>query len=580
MTHSEKRDSAMKNFFKKIWSYMTDPAHEKYFMIGLPCAAVLAAALILTPIFMQRGRAEKVDPDISPEAAEGYEMFEGHYGDKKPGAPEQSAKPGGTAEPEPSKKPETSEKENPNHITRKDSTEKTGDGKTQQTPGTAAKPGAKPSPKPEQKPAAKPSAKPDEKQEYYDSVYEGKYDGGAVKHVEIDNIEDYITVVDDRDLPEYEQSFQGLPEAPAETEAEIITTPEEARGQDVIIVEESPVLDSGGNQTYTYDFNLGPNGRLMLRDGRESDVYPVDEDGDGVYDYGEYFFVPTTPEEGTESGLTADGYYVSESLYNSDNTPVSRYDVTAEPVMDEVSKKVGWQKYDGHMYYYDMDGDMVKGLKKIDGELCYFDQHGVRADRLGMDVSFYNKEINWQAVKAQGIDFAVIRVGGRGWESGLVYNDSMFERNMRGARNAGVDVGVYFYSTAVNELEAVEEASYALQKTEGWSLQLPIYIDMEFSNDRPNGRADKLSPAQRTDIINAFCETVENSGREAGIYSGQNFYRDHIDVPAVNQYSTWLASYTYNNRLPDFRGRYDMWQFTDRGDVNGIDGYVDLNVIF
>lgn len=516
---------------------MTDSRYEKYFLIALPCMAVLIAGLILPPRLLRIGNEEMINPSDRKQEISIVEPSNKPQKDEK-----ESPKPESSTKPE-------DEEANANGIIKKDENKK-----DEKKPSGGNTPGKKPSPKPSANPLPKPTEKPAS-----NPNYEGHYDGGAVEHVEIENIDAVITIVDDTDLSAYEQSYPGEPEAPVESEAEIIVTPPEAQGQDNTIVETSPILDARGYQTYEYTFNLGPNGCLLLKNGEESEVYPVDENGDGIYDYGEYFFAPTTPEEGTESGLTADGYYKSESLFNSDNTPVDKYDIDAEPLYDEISKKVGWQQYDGRMYYYDSFGEMVKGLKKIDGELCYFDQHGVKAEKLGIDVSFYNGDIDWQAVKAQGVDFAIIRVGGRGWESGRVYNDSMFEENIREAINAGIEVGVYFYSTAVNELEAVEEASYALQKTEDYNLALPIYIDMEFSNDRPNGRSDNMMPYERTAIIDAFCETVENSGRLAGVYSGQNFYRDHMEVYEVNDYNTWLASYTRNNRLPDFRGRYDMW---------------------
>lgn len=107
------------------------------------------------------------------------------------------------------------------------------------------------------------------------------------------------------------------------------------------------------------------------------------------------------------------------------------------------------------MYYYDSQGQKVTGLKKIDGRIYYFDQNGVRAQSVGIDVSFYNKDINWQAVKAQGIDFAIIRLGGRTWRTGELYDDSMTQEYLREARAAGLRIGAYFYSTAVNNVEAV-----------------------------------------------------------------------------------------------------------------------------
>jgi len=139
---------------------------------------------------------------------------------------------------------------------------------------------------------------------------------------------------------------------------------------------------------------------------------------------------------------------------------------------------------------------------------------------------------------------------------------------------------VYFYSTAIDAVEAVQEASLVLERLNGTALDYPIFIDVEQSGDYPYGRSDQLSKTARNEIVTAFCQTVINSGYRAGVYSGQNFFANHIDHAALTQYYIWLASYTSNNRLPGFGGHYDMWQFTDSGVVNGIKGKVDMNAIF
>ena len=119
-----------------------------------------------------------------------------------------------------------------------------------------------------------------------------------------------------------------------------------------------------------------------------------------------------------------------------------------------------------------------------------------------------------------------------------------------------------------------------MERLNGVTLDYPIFIDVEQSGDYPYGRADQLSKTARSEIVNAFCSTVINSGYRAGVYSGQSFFRNHIDHASLTQYYIWLASYTSGNRLPSFGGHYDMWQFTDSGVVNGINGKVDMNVIY
>ena len=254
---------------------------------------------------------------------------------------------------------------------------------------------------------------------------------------------------------------------------------------------------------------------------------------------------------------------------------------TPEPVsMEEAVQDTHWREIDGETYYFINDSQVLTGLRQIEGKLYYFNMYGQKADALGIDVSYYNKGINWPAVKAQGIDFAILRASYRGWETGLLWDDSCFAQNLQGAMSAGVDVGVYVYSTAVTPVEAVQEANMLLDRLHGVKLECPIFFDTEQSGDYPNGRADRLSKAQRAAIVHAFCATVQSHGYDAGVYSGLNFFKNHINYPTLSRYTTWLANYTSFNRLPNFDRPYDMWQFTDHGAVNGIRGLVDMNVIY
>ncbi len=387
---------------------------------------------------------------------------------------------------------------------------------------------------------------------------------GELVYEQIEDIDEYVEVLDVAQVPEDEVKTPDENTAPTETVAEEITTPEDPYAGSGFVPQQQPVLDSRGYQTYTYTFHTDEANYLYYRDRDEvSDVQLVDE-GQGVY-----------------YGLRQEGEVVNAvELFNEDNTPVAEYDITAVPLMSEQPVEMGWREINGSMYYYDATGNPVKGLKKIDGRVYYFDAYGVRASSVGIDVSYYNGDINWQAVKAQGIDFAIIRVGGRTWQSGVLYDDYRTVEYFTKAKNAGLKVGAYFYSTAITPQEAVEEASVALQTLNGVGLDYPVFFDTEYSGIRPEGRADNLSTAERSEIIRAFCETIRNSGYRAGVYTGEYFMKNNLDYNSISQYSIWLASYTLDNALPNFGGRYDMWQFTDSGLIDGINGYVDMNVVF
>ena len=254
---------------------------------------------------------------------------------------------------------------------------------------------------------------------------------------------------------------------------------------------------------------------------------------------------------------------------------------TAEPfVFAETG--YGWQTDGESVYYVNQNGERLTGLQRVDGRLHYFAPDGTRARALGVDVSYYNEDVNWAQVRAQGIDFAIVRVGGRGWTWGIIYDDARTLQYLHNAREAGLEVGVYFYSTAGTEREAAAEARAALQILDGQRLDLPVFIDVEPSGEYPLGRADLLTREERTKIVLAFCRVIEAAGYEAGVYSGQYYYNTNLYRESFGDRMIWLANYSdaERNRVPGFGGRYAIWQFTDRGQVKGITGYTDMNVIF
>ena len=192
---------------------------------------------------------------------------------------------------------------------------------------------------------------------------------------------------------------------------------------------------------------------------------------------------------------------------------------------------------------------------------------------LGIDVSKWNGTIDWQKVKNAGVSYAIIRTGYRGSSIGALIEDPKFRYNIQGAINAGIKVGVYFFTQAINEIEAVEEASMVINQIRGYKITYPVVIDVESSG----GRADSLSVGARTKIINAFCQTIRNSGYTAGIYANKTWLNQKINVSALSGYKIWLAQY---NTAPTYSGRYDMWQYSEKGRINGISTNVDLNLSY
>lgn len=243
----------------------------------------------------------------------------------------------------------------------------------------------------------------------------------------------------------------------------------------------------------------------------------------------------------------------------------------------------GWypSTSDKQAYYDPTSHKKVTGEKVIAGVRYKFDDSGKFVGEVtssgkykGVDVSKYQGNINWKQVKASGIDFAIIRVGYRGYGSGTLVKDVTFQQNIQGATAAGLKVGLYFYSQAVNEAEAVEEASMVLSLIGGYKITYPIYFDTEkVAGD--TGRADNISRAQRTANAVAFCETIQNAGYRAGVYSYASWFYNQLNIANINQYSIWIAQYRDNL---SFNYAYDIWQYTSSGRVPGIPTNVDMNV--
>ena len=203
---------------------------------------------------------------------------------------------------------------------------------------------------------------------------------------------------------------------------------------------------------------------------------------------------------------------------------------------------------------------------------------------LGIDVSEHQHEIDWAKVKQSGVDFAYIRLGRRGYTEGGLFMDPWFEKNYAGAGENAILRGVYFYSQAITEEEAREEAEFVLSRLDGKEIDLPIVYDWEkISNeDADIARTKDLDMEARTDCAIAFCETVKNAGYEATIYFNRNLGYYGYDLSRLTDYNFWFALFLNPPDLfwPSFYYKLDLWQFSDVGQVPGIEYETDLNMMF
>jgi uncharacterized protein YjdB len=200
----------------------------------------------------------------------------------------------------------------------------------------------------------------------------------------------------------------------------------------------------------------------------------------------------------------------------------------------------------------------------------------------GIDVSQFNGSINWSSVKKDGYDFAMIRVGYRGYGTeGNFAEDANYRINIESAQKAGIPVGVYFVTQATNENEAIEEANWVIERIKEYKISYPVAIDIEKSTSSTSGRADDLDKNTRTYLAQLFCKKIQSAGYTPIVYTNVDWATNKLVMSQLSAYDTWIASYKYDtSKDPGYSGKYSIWQYSDIGKVNGILGNVDLNICY
>lgn len=323
---------------------------------------------------------------------------------------------------------------------------------------------------------------------------------------------------------------------------------------------------------------------------RDIRVKIVDDNGDAVA--GEEFMV-VVEDVGAYADDDKNGVVrisdIKPGEYSVSLNAAQGFDVPKDPVKVRVKSIVSYTVIDDIEFFVHSEDEVditkedtqdadIDSMDEDDTQykaLLDIEQKRELAVQLGIDVSKWNKEIDWEVVKAEGVDFAIIRCGYRGSAGGWLIEDPYFLKNLTGAKKAGIKVGVYFFTQAVDMAEAVEEASMAVSLLGGEKLDYPVFIDTEGAGG--NGRADNLDAGTRTAVVNAFCRTIENAGLTSGVYASRNWYLNNLNLDDLEDWKIWLAEY---RQTPEYDGRHDMWQYTSSGTVAGIEGRVDLNVSY
>lgn len=222
---------------------------------------------------------------------------------------------------------------------------------------------------------------------------------------------------------------------------------------------------------------------------------------------------------------------------------------------------------------YDLKANLNMDVDKLE-----YKDNNLRSKR-GVDVSKYQGAIDWAKVKADGIDFAMIRVGARGYGSAQLMLDDNFVANMMGARAAGLETGVYFFSQAITEEEAVEEANFTVGALMNYGATYPVAIDVEWiENDK--ARTDDLTSKERTRLAVKFCETVKSFGYKPMVYATRDMLIAGMLPDELKDYDVWLCDDYRPEIGTDYPYGFSMWQYTKKGKVDGISGEVDINLCF
>ena len=201
---------------------------------------------------------------------------------------------------------------------------------------------------------------------------------------------------------------------------------------------------------------------------------------------------------------------------------------------------------------------------------------GTKVSYVGVDISKYQDYIDFNKVKKDGIDYVMIRLGARGYGTGQIIADEYFFDNIKRAKDAGLDVGVYFSSQAITVEEAQEEAQLVIDSVGEYHLEYPVAFDMGFV-DNDTARIEALSKSEKTEIALAFLQKITESGFTGCIYGDKEWLIKEVDLSKLTEYDFWLKQ---EGDLPDYPYKFSMWQYSRKGSVNGISGFVSLNISF
>ena len=249
----------------------------------------------------------------------------------------------------------------------------------------------------------------------------------------------------------------------------------------------------------------------------------------------------------------------SDDMDDGKHTLVTYQDGSTEWV--EINDKLAANSYDTAKFVYQ------------NPQMKYY-VNGKQASWFGVDISSKQGIVDFEKLKRAGVDFVMIKVGGRGYSSGNIVLDSSYKDYMNGAKNAGLGIGVYFYSQAVDKDEVCEEAETLLELIKDYPVKYPVVFDME-SVEGDMARTDALDVSTRTELARIFLKTIKAEGYTPMLYGDKEWLVTKLDLEKLQDYDVWLSQ---EADTPDYPYEYTMWQYNKSGTVSGISGTAGLNI--
>lgn len=235
------------------------------------------------------------------------------------------------------------------------------------------------------------------------------------------------------------------------------------------------------------------------------------------------------------------------------------------PARERVFGQIPINSYNTGNFYLDEDGFMA-----------YHDEDGNRISWLGVDLSYHQENVNWDELADSGIDFVILRCGYRGYSEGGLIKDEKFDEYARACNAKGIPLGVYFFTQAISEEEAVKEAEFVIDTIKDYDISYPVAFDTEYVSDaEARTNLSEIDDDLRTRMCVAFCERIKEAGYYPMIYASENWIRRELDYEALQEYDFWAPQYLDEN---DFMYDFTIWQYTERGFIKGVDEQVDLDI--